>query len=258
MDLEAVNDHDHIKILLKHSTFTSTLINRERAREVTKSAYESLSLIPFIKTILQVVAASRNFRVVFDFNRDSSQLIDPIVDRGNFYLSTTITACVKELLDPYVRHRGLGILAHELCHYAMVLTYDSYARPYYQHSSQVILNFDRILAICKNNSDKEELIKEVFDCVRNFQHAELIARVPQLIVVYNDQPDKLNECRENFKQLFDMFELKTAAEMERSLTMIENYTSKEMMKRNKLIQISTLFGVCAMIGLVVVLYLFKA
>lgn len=207
--------------------------------------------------MLKIVAASRNFRIIFDFNRESAMLNVPELDRGNFYSSKIITIGAQELLNDGSRLIALGNLAHELCHCAMVLTYDSFARPYYVNSSQVIHNFERILKMCQNNSEKEEIIKIVFDYPKTMQHAELIARVPQLMVVYHDQPEKITECRENFKQLFEIYEQKVIPEMERTLPAIESAAAQEKEMKNKLIKILVAFGVCVVLGFLLALFLFK-
>jgi len=120
---------NHIHVLLSNLRLSPGTINHKQKYEIIQKSFEMLNENPLIKIILMIVAASRNFRVVFDFNQDSVEHIDSTAGTSTkclFYTSGRIYIAAKQLLNPNTKCEALGTLAHELCHYAMNLSRRNY------------------------------------------------------------------------------------------------------------------------------------
>lgn len=105
-----------------------------------------------------------------------------------------------------------GIIAHELCHYTMILVYNNNFRPYYEYCTKKWKMFD---AICQmldewsfqdyENPDDEcnGRISAVFQFhSKKHFHDELIARVPHILAEFDNNEEKLNLLEEKYKTLF--------------------------------------------------------
>ena len=206
----------------------------EKLKHITK-AFNFLNQVdPLISLILKVVAASRDFKIIFDFHRQSIQHLDPTSSqftRGVYHTSRHIYIAAQQMLNPDTVHEIYGTMAHELCHYALHLVYHNDCRPYYDDESDVITQFTRIALLCKLRHDKEPLIACVYNIYSNeLQHAELIVRVPHMIAEYSNNPEKLQEIRQIFPELFQFAENITAVDMENSLMDIEVQAEDEIKK----------------------------
>lgn len=93
------------------------------------------------------VAASKKFRIIFDFNRDSVQMIDPSTDpytNGMFYLSWRIYIGARQLLNEDIEEETFATMAHELGHYAMNLAFKNAARPYTVKDKKAAQEMDKV------------------------------------------------------------------------------------------------------------------
>ncbi|CAH1734539.1 unnamed protein product [Chironomus riparius] len=227
----------HINILMAHSFVGHDVQNNQEKREHVQNAYKFLNSNPFLSAILMVVVASKKLRSVFDFNRDSVQFVDPTVNaniNGMFYLSGRVYVGAKQLLDKATKYETYSTLAHELCHYAIDLTYNNNAKPYLRNDNQTMQEFEEISKRCQERTGYEEYIDMVYDYYpTQMQHAELIVRVPHLMALYHENPERLKELRHIFPELFDFYEKKVVPEMLSSLPEIERRDEKEIEKKDK-------------------------
>jgi hypothetical protein len=69
----------HLMVLLSHSDIAFDVLDEEKRSyfKHIKEAFELLDEVEEISWILRVVAKSKSFRIVFDFNRDSVNFVDP-------------------------------------------------------------------------------------------------------------------------------------------------------------------------------------
>lgn len=249
---------NHMHVLLANSRLAPNTTHHKDKYKYIQKAFEVLNDHPMVQILLMIVAASRNFRIVFDFNRDSVEVIDPTADastRGIFYLSGRIYIAAKQLLKPNTEFEAWGTLAHELCHYAMNLVYDNMAKPYFSSDLETAVEFEEISKICMENHESEEIISLVYQCYPlNMQHAELIVRVPHLIIQYINDPSRFEEVRRIFDQLFAIYEKKFFEEMKEALPEIEARAEFETQKNQKRIRNLTLsvivLGLLAIIGVI--------
>ncbi|KAL7029674.1 hypothetical protein ACKWTF_006315 [Chironomus riparius] len=231
---------NHMHVLLSNSRLGHDSSNVQRKFKIIQNAFEILNGNPFVQIILKIVAASRNFRIIFDFNRDSVEVVDPTVDEstdGLFYLSGRIYIGAKKLLDKDMKFEALGVLAHELCHYAVSLVYKNSAKPYFANDSKTKKVFGKILKFCVENAGNEQTIDVVHKLYHaTAYHAELIVRVPHLIMKYLNNPEKFNSVRSTFHTLFDIYEDKIFKEMKEALPRIEAKAESEKEKNRKKIR----------------------
>lgn len=190
-----------------------------------KNAFEFLFKIPLIAIILKIVAASRNFKIIFDFKRDFVTFLDPRAEpytNGLFYTTGRIYIAAKDMLHKNTASNTISVIAHELCHYAMLLVYENDAKPYREKNHKVKKDFSKISNECESNKSHDEIIELVYDCYdEDFHHAELIVRIPQMIAMYSNSPSIFNEKQEKFCSLFDFYEKTCVPQMETALPKIE-------------------------------------
>jgi len=243
---------NHMHVLMSNSRLAPGTTQHEKKYEIIRKAFEILNENPLTQILLMVVAASRNFRIVFDFNQNSVEHIDPTANAsevGLFYTSGRIYVAAKHLLNPKTKFDALGTLAHELCHHAMNLVYKNMANPYVSSDSKTEHKFDEISSICEKNQDKEEVIKWVYKNYQpNIQHAELIVRVPHLIMKYFENLETFVQIRLIFSDLFEIYEKKLVGEMHKALPKIEAQRNKK--KIRNLTVVSVFVCLLAIIGII--------
>ncbi|XP_070508478.1 uncharacterized protein [Chironomus tepperi] len=203
----------HIHTLVANSTACFDETEVKDKHDTVKRAFELLSQNIFTKIILQIVAASKNFKIVFDFNREAANVLDPTTDettQGVCYISGKMFIGAKQLLDPATEHETLAVLIHELCHFVMIQIYKNQANPYTKNDKKTMTEFEEISTICKENLKAEEIIGLVYNCYPEEEfHAELIVRVVHLLAFYRNLPEKLAEVRTTFIKLFEFYEKKS-------------------------------------------------
>lgn len=185
----------HLVILLANSSLGHDAINDQEKLACVSRAYKILNSLPLISIILKIVAATRNFKITFDFNRDDVRVLDPNAEpytNGLFYESGKIFVAAKLLLDPEKGHIVLGVLAHEMTHFAMFIVYKNKARPYYSEDLLSTQAFEEIWGECERRKEKELVIDLVYEYPANMQHAELIVRIPDMIARYHQNEELIS------------------------------------------------------------------
>ncbi|CAG9811740.1 unnamed protein product [Chironomus riparius] len=244
----------HINVLIENSTVGPDETSDEQRLDLLKSAFITLNDISLIKTILIIVAASRNFQIIFDFKRDSINLVDPSSDlpyKCILHSSNILYINIWQIVQQNRKNEALATIAHEFCHYALNMIYDNLSKPYITTDQQTREKFRIISQLCYSNCEKEAAIKQVYQYPRHMHHAELIARVPYLLAKYHDQPEKLEGIQEHFKPLFDIYKLKIIKEMDSAIMDIEHSATIESKMSRKSKKNWIIFGVSLAILLVV-------
>lgn len=246
----------HLLALSANSSISHDDSQATQKLEYVRYAFGILNNNPLIRIILMIVAASKIFNIIFDFNRQSVNIVDPTADswtRGLFYITGRIYIGAAELLRRSTENEAFGTLAHELCHYAMNLVYDNRAKPYFSNDKETRKKFSQISKHCKENSEKDAIIHHVYESYpKRMQHAELIVRIPHLLAMYHDEPDKLKELRENFGELFEFYENIVVPDMNKALPRIEieNQIEKKARKVFKYKVILVLVGIASLFGII--------
>ncbi|XP_070504255.1 uncharacterized protein [Chironomus tepperi] len=250
----AYHADQHINLIMSKSFCSHDVHEDESTREHVLNAYKFLSSTPMLSVILMIVASSTKVKSVFDFNRDSVHVADPTVrsnTKGMFYLSGRVIIGAKQLLNESTKSEVYATLAHEFCHYAMDLTYGNFAKPYAKNDNKTKQEFEEISQKCQAHPGVEEYIDIVFeDYPPEMHHAELIVRVPHLIALYSDEPERLMEVRQTFIELFKFFETKILKEMQEALPKINEHDQlsekeQKILKLRKIAWVLFLFTLAA-------------
>lgn len=209
----------HLSSLISKSrtSLSANTNNRREQLEMIHEAFEELNDIKSIVPLLKVVASSDKLKIIFDFDHRSVEHMDPTLTTRTTGVSYRVAAFVyigaKGLKDDQQKFDVLGVMAHELCHYAMNLLYNNKCNPYKIGDEKYQEEFQNIAMICKRKGAAERYIEAVFDG-SDHEHAELIVRVPHLLALYKTEPERLEEIQETFKDLFEFFETKTLPDLQ--------------------------------------------
>ena len=197
----------------KLSTFTSD-DERRKFNAAVLDAYEDLYTIEEVKPILEAVANAESFNIQFDLEQRSIIFMDPTTNEntlGMVYYRSGDTFIGAEGLtqDDNKRYEATGVLAHELTHYALNLTYNNSCKPYTREDSEKCKRLDDILEICNEirlqGKKKEDIVDSVFrSYAPKYHHAEIIVRPPQLIVHYRTRSEE-QQCKDAYPELFNFY-----------------------------------------------------
>jgi hypothetical protein len=180
---------------------------------------------------------------------------------GLFYPSGKIYIAAKDMLDPEKFLEVYSVMAHELCHFAIFLLYGNNAKPYKDNQPEIEANFDQITENCEELSQCQEIVDSVFECYpEEMFHAELIVRVPQMIVIYFYDQIFTNLMRGTFFRLFDFYEVNVVTEMERELPNLQQKFSRNKKEEKLKLWIKVLIAfVCFLIpiGLAAIIYVYS-
>jgi hypothetical protein len=114
--------------------------------------------------------------------------------------------------------------------------YQNNLKPYCFHDVARAFEFDEVLNACRAWKTAECIIYQVFTYTENDQQAELIARVPHLLAVYKNNPERMKSCWMTFQKLFNLFEEKVLTDMKRKLIALN--AIKEVKELNRLIELT--------------------
>jgi len=234
---------NHLMILTVNSFVGHDVPNADEKLSHVRKAFKYLDQVhPFISLILQTVAASKEFQIIFDFNRKSIQHLDPTADqefRGMFYMSRQIYIAAGGLLNSNNVLDVYGTLIHELCHYAMLLVYNNFCRPYYESEVHAVNLYTKIAAICQAKVGGEELVKLAFSYLPEMQHAELVVRVPQLMVLFSKDKTKMEKCHQLYPDLFKYCDFCVSVDMQNHLPNIKSTAEEKVHEFRKCNKIQT-------------------
>lgn len=200
--------------------------NRKAYSEFITAAFEELNSMKSIEPILKVASISAKLEIVFDFNRDSVEYLDPTKSSyvsGVVYPNTAqLYIGAKGLVEEGKNRREvLGVLSHELCHFAMSLLYNNSCKPFTEDSEKNE-EFKDILTTTREMKSAEDYIRIVYDYHPADQQAELIVRVPHLTALYDDNKEKIEELSETYNELFQFYEKNTKEDLEREYPLMKS------------------------------------
>lgn len=209
----------HLSSLISKSktSLSSNAHSRRELLEMIHKTFEELNDIKWIVPMLKVVASSEKLKIIFDFDQPSVEHMDPTQTTSTLGVTYRVAGYVyigaKGMIDGQQKFEVLGVMAHELCHYAMHLLYNNKCKPYKTGEEEYHEEFQEIAMVCKHKGDTERFIWAVFDGSAN-EHAELIVRVPHLLALYKNDTKRLEEVQDTFKELFDFFESRTLPDLQ--------------------------------------------
>ncbi|XP_070509103.1 uncharacterized protein [Chironomus tepperi] len=171
-------------------------------------AFGTLNKNEYCSKILQIAALSQKLNIIFDMNNDTSYYMDPTASypsKGIIHENGTIFIGAKDLTDDNKKYEIFGVLAHELCHYAV---YTAFMNRNFDpfpvgDSVQKARYINQVMVQCRKLKNNERIVSNVFKCYAdNEQASELIVAVPQMLMMYLKHPKQLKRRQKIFKNLF--------------------------------------------------------
>lgn len=182
--------------------------------ESIKNFLDKLNKLPDIVPILKVIEHSYSLVVVFDFDRDNVHKIDLMSSEnasgfcypnsGRIYIGAKTSE--KEVL---------ATLVHELTHYALKILFGNSSKPYFKEDFEGAKQFQEIINECQSMDQNIEIVERVFKFyeLQDFS-AELVVRVPEMIVFYQESQKLLEKVLKVYKNLYNFYKEKVLQEIE--------------------------------------------
>ena len=177
-----------------------------------KEFLEKLNAEEKIKPILKAIEHYHSLMIVFDFDRKNVSKIDLVSSEstlGSSYSTSGRIYIGANASDEEV----LGILIHELTHFAMEIVFSNGGKPFYAGDNENRDSFEEIVSEIKNRSENNSIVGRVFSCYEeNVHSAELIVRVPEMMAYYKN--DDLDAELIRYKKLASFYTDKVLVEVE--------------------------------------------
>lgn len=216
--------------------FNVSTNDRKTCFAIIRRMFNELNEIPGIRVIMQVIEHSDQLEIFFDFNKANVMDLDPTSTESTsgvtYSQSGHIYVAAADHAEKFAHI--IGVLAHELSHYAMQLTYENVCRPFKANDEINKKKFakitDELRKFSINNVDETNfIISSVFDYYpENRWHSELIVRVPHLLASYKDDEESLNAIIASYCQDLFAYYLK--------IVVLDVANARDLVKPRKVIQ----------------------
>ncbi|KAG5668399.1 hypothetical protein PVAND_016339 [Polypedilum vanderplanki] len=231
----------HIIALMSKASVGFDVFDVQDKLDHVQRAFRVLNNFMAIQILLKIAALLSDLQIIFDFNRKSVEYLDPTQDRGTlglFYGNGRIYVGAKQLLDPKTEHEVFATIAHELCHFVLYNIFGKDAKPYDENDEKTAEEFEEISQECNDKKSIDNIISLVYDCYPSEMfHAELIVRIPHFFAHYHNKPDVIEKLKEDFKSLFDFYELNLMPKLENALVKLKKKAEEERRAKDKKISI---------------------
>lgn len=226
--LELPKIHIHTIVSKLRVTNNCSDQNRHRSKDIM-DALIRLDGNKYCSKVLKVVAACKRLKIFLDFKYEAVNFIDPSSSGSTLGLTTSsgvIRIGAKKLLTESTRNEVIGVLIHEFCHLAMLMTFLNKFKPYSVGDEDMKKKYEDVVEECRQNKDHEVLISGVFEYVEAQQHGELIVRFLHMIMEYYgiNEPDgttKISTISKIFPKLFEYFEETVAPALDKVLNILK-------------------------------------
>lgn len=204
----------HIFILRMKSKIGNNDNQHHKNWKYVNEAFDILDKNETCSKILKVVAVWNKLEIIFDFTKDSVYLMDPFKSRntlGTVYTTGIVYIGAKKLSNDDEKYEAIGVLIHELCHLAILLTYFNDFNPYPVSDRDKIQLFTKVFKKCKKQKNFEEIIESVYKYyIRKHKHSELIVTPMQMVMHYHikdpqiqcENSEKIAKIQKVFSPLF--------------------------------------------------------
>lgn len=221
--------HVHDLIAMSKLSHDTNDAHRRILNEKIMRAFEEVNEFNQIEPVLKLAATAENLEIIFDFQRASVDHMDPTQHDRTFGTTYSVSASIligaKRLNDEIQRFFVYGTLSHELCHFAMMLTYGNNCKPYHADDEENKLKFTVIVIRCKEVQPSGSIIVEVFDYAPDKWHAEMIVRAVHILAACKNDADSSISYQNSYPFLFDYFNNKCLVDIKQKIAEIE--TKKE-------------------------------
>ncbi|XP_070502345.1 uncharacterized protein [Chironomus tepperi] len=169
-------------------------------------AYQRIDENECCSNVLKVAAACKRLKIFFDFKYDTTYYFDPLTSiqtKGTVYKTGEIHIGAKELLDEKKKNQVYGVIIHELCHLAILMTYFNNFDPYQMGESEDKTRFvDKVVNECQGNNGIEGMVDNVFNSyIPKHFHSEIIVLFCQMLMHYYVKDSQIDN--DNFKIIKD-------------------------------------------------------
>lgn len=189
-------------------------------------AYKILDQNESCRKVLKVVAACRNVQIYFDFKHGTTYYMDPMSSSGTLgitYESGNISIGAKDLVHDEKKMEVVGVIIHEFCHFAILVTFVNNFDPFAMGESAGRTDFiNEVFEECRANQEHEGMVGNVFKSYdpEHF-HSELIVLVVQMLMHYYAKNSILSEKMEKFPKLFEYFQNFVEPELDKVLPVLK-------------------------------------
>ncbi|XP_070508867.1 uncharacterized protein [Chironomus tepperi] len=202
-------------------------------RRYVEETYDILDKNPFCSLILQVVAQIKEIKIFFDFKHETVHYLDPMKSSavlGTAYPSGTIYIGAKMLGTGTDKTEVPSVLAHELCHIAVNVSYmNPKFDPYPLGESDTKKEYlNDVMAQSRELMEEENIVTNAFEYKEDIQASELIVTVAQMLIFYHEEPDRIAELQSIFKKLFKYAYEVVEPEFERALPVLRKLGDEEV------------------------------
>lgn len=168
-----------------------------------KGYLNMLNKIKDIAPILKVIENSESLNIVFDFDNRSIHKLYLDTDALGICNFHTGHICIGAKAPD---NEVSATLAHELTHYAMQIMFDNGAMPFDKGDKDNKTKFESIVNECKiltETQSKIDTVKNVFTSYQPIHYnSELIVRVPEITVEYQEMPEYIDLMAARYPRLF--------------------------------------------------------
>lgn len=218
----------YLYILLGNTKFSLGTVDVAAKRILMKRVYQKLNEMTVMRPILQIVAECKRFTIIIDPLSVNAQQVDPTLHRfcqGIFYAQGLLIIGARGLGDEAFEGKIIAILAHELTHFALKLTYKNHCLPYCEENLP-----RRLKKLIEEQPiplklEVDDPIKPAFlEKVEDDKYAEIIPRVVQLLVLHDKNPEKMQHYRGIYAQFIEYVDEVVLKDIEIAIPNVkENY-----------------------------------
>jgi len=217
----------HIFILRSKSKIGNNDRLSHKKWKFIDEAFETLNKNEFCRKILKVAAEFKKLKIYFDFKHDSTYYLDPatsVYSKGIIYEGGSIFIGAKYLTDDDKKFAVFGVLAHELCHLAVYMSFmNRNFDPFPIGESNKKTRFvDQVMVQCKEREESEDIVANVFKSYsKDVQDSEMIVTIPQILMQYVNNSTKIEELEGTFEELFKYCREVVEPELDKALPVLK-------------------------------------
>lgn len=210
-----------IEKILSRSRLFSSHEEYQHFRTV-RQMFEDLMINEEFRPIFEVAAFDEELNFIFDFTHSE---VDHMISTKKHARALYIPSKRMILIGAREHQKSykvvIGCLAHEITHSVMQKVFDNDCKPYYANYDkrkrifdEVVVNTERTDNNFKNSLDG--IISRVFkDYLEEKRSAELIVRVPQILIQYSEDTEALLFFKAKFSRLCLFYSTETMKDIQK-------------------------------------------
>lgn len=224
----------HLFILRSRSRISHNDQFYEKRWNLVDEAYNAINDNEYCKKIMKVAASFGKTKIFFDFKNPATNSLDPATSQrtsGIIYQDGTIFIGAKNLLEEGNKFKVFGVLAHELCHLAVLVTFmNPNFDPFPLGESEEKTKFiSEVMVQCKNLKDHEPIVSNVFESyIKEHLTSEMIVTLPQMLMEYMNESDKKDNFNKNYNLLVKYSKDIVEPELDRALDPLKLLENNEI------------------------------